>query len=96
MDKKDDLDLFGDESEQHTQGQFGGFGDVGGSFNDAFSDIDMGEVKERKPLNKKKVVSSILAGVLLLGGGTGGYLYWNKEHKSKLATQSAKGVEKRG
>lgn len=95
MDRKDDLDLFGDESEQHTQGQFGGFGDVGGSFNDAFSDIDMGEIKEKKPLNKKKVVSSILAGVLLLGGGTGGYLYWNKEHKSKLATQSAKSVEKK-
>ena len=82
MAKKDDLDIFGGEGNTQpnpTNSQFGGFG--GSSSQDnlggAFSNIDMGDVKERKPISKKKVISSLLASVVLLGGGTGAFLYFN-------------------
>ena len=61
MAKKDDLDIFGGEGNTQpnpTNSQFGGFG--GNSSQDnlggAFSNIDMGDVKERKPKIKDMMV----------------------------------------
>lgn len=96
MSKKDDLDIFGGAEETKTDGfGSGSFQGTGNNLGGAFSNIDMGDVKERKPVNRKKVIASIITGVLLLGGGTGGYVYWNKEHKTKLAQENAKNVEKK-
>ena len=98
MAKKDDLDIFGGEGNTQpnpTNSQFGGFGGSNSQDNlgGAFSNIDMGDVKERKPISKKKVISSLLASVVLLGGGTGAFLYFNKEHKHKVAVENAKNIE---
>lgn len=98
MAKKDDLDIFGSEGNTQpnpTNSQFGGFGGSNSQDNlgGAFSNIDMGDVKERKPVSKKKIISGILASVVLLVGGTGGFLYLNKTHKHKLAVESAKNIE---
>jgi len=96
-DDKDDLDLFGGSSEEeHTQGQFGGFGNNNASGNGfgGFGNLDVNDVGDEKPVNKKAIVAGILAGVLVIGGGTGGYMYWNKQHKEHLAVEKAKNLEK--
>ena len=94
---KDDLDLFGGSSEEeHTQGQFGGFGNNNTSGNGfgGFGNLDVNDVGDEKPVNKKAIVAGILAGVLVIGGGTGGYVYWNKQHKEHVAVEKAKNLEK--
>ena len=94
---KDDLDLFGGSSEEeHTQGQFGGFGNNNASGNGfgGFGNLDVNDVGDEKPVNKKAIVAGILAGVLVIGGGTGGYMYWNKQHKEHVAVEKAKNLEK--
>ena len=83
---KDDLDLFGGSSEEeHTQGHFGGFGNNNTSGNGfgGFGNLDVNDVGDEKPVNKKAIAAGILAGILVIGGGTGGYMYWNKQRESK-------------